>query len=360
MPMLFDSVLVDAQPRITANGYLVATAKVARTGIQIYAGSELGRPDLKLVRVYRPSEEVFSQDTMRSFAHRPMTNDHPAALVDAGNWKQFSIGHTGDEVARDGDYVKVPLVMMDAAAIADYQAGKRQLSMGYESEIEWKQGVTEKGEQYDAIQRKIINNHLALVDKGRAGGAQIGDTGGHPNKPETKDEGRKMADKRKIVIDGLTIEVDEAAVEVITKLQTALKEAQEKAEAGAEEAEAKQAEADKQLAQKDAEIADLKGKVLTGVQLDAEIKSRVELMTKAKKIADVDYSGKSAADIRKAAVIAAIGDSVKDKSEAYIEARFDALLDGVFGNQSSTQHKDSVDINAAYRNRIANAWRGKK
>lgn len=32
--------------RRTADGYLVADAKVARTGVQEYLGSELGRPDM--------------------------------------------------------------------------------------------------------------------------------------------------------------------------------------------------------------------------------------------------------------------------------------------------------------------------
>ena len=46
--------------RRTSDGYLVAMGKAARTGIQIYSGSEVGRPDLAQVRVYRPADEVFS------------------------------------------------------------------------------------------------------------------------------------------------------------------------------------------------------------------------------------------------------------------------------------------------------------
>jgi len=54
---------MDAKPRVTADGYMVAMPKAARIGMQDYMGSELGRPDLKVVRVYRPEEEVFNKDS---------------------------------------------------------------------------------------------------------------------------------------------------------------------------------------------------------------------------------------------------------------------------------------------------------
>src|SRR5690606_15489766 len=133
--ILHDTVTVAGKPRRTKDGYLVADARVARTGIQQYLGSELGKPELPIVRVYRPEESVFHADAMLSYAYRPMTNDHPAEPVTADNWRDVAVGQTGGEVARDGDFVRVPLVLMDATAIADYEAGKRELSMGYEAEI---------------------------------------------------------------------------------------------------------------------------------------------------------------------------------------------------------------------------------
>jgi len=55
---LTDTFTLDGVKR-TADGYLAAYARVARTGIQIYKGKELGRPDLGDVAVYRPASEVF-------------------------------------------------------------------------------------------------------------------------------------------------------------------------------------------------------------------------------------------------------------------------------------------------------------
>ena len=79
--MQFTDAVTVAGTRRRDDGYLVADARIARTGIQTYLGSEVGKPDMSTVRVYRPGSEVFSDDTMKSAAHRPVTNDHPPELV---------------------------------------------------------------------------------------------------------------------------------------------------------------------------------------------------------------------------------------------------------------------------------------
>lgn len=172
--VVFDEVVIDdgANVRFTDDGYLVACPRVARTGIQLYKGAECGKPDQDVVRVYRPHDSVFATDALHSFAHRPVTLDHPAVPVTADNWKKFAVGQTGDEVLRDGDTVRVPMVLMDKEAIEDYKAGKNQLSMGYTCDIEWVAGVSPEGEPYDAIQRNIRGNHLAIVKAAR-GGSQL-------------------------------------------------------------------------------------------------------------------------------------------------------------------------------------------
>src|SRR5690606_29290937 len=105
--------------------------------IQLYAGYEVGKPELPVVRVYRPSDEVFSKDALATYPHKPITNDHPAEPVSAENWKDHAVGFIGDEVARDGEFVRIPLMLADARAIADIEAGKRELSAGYTCELEW-------------------------------------------------------------------------------------------------------------------------------------------------------------------------------------------------------------------------------
>lgn len=167
--------------RITNDGYMVATPRIARTGIQLYYGSELGvtgRDASKVFKVYRPEDQVFDKEAMISLTYKPVTDDHPPVQVGAGNWKDYAVGTIGGEIARDGEYIRVPMTLMDAATIAKVKDGKAELSVGYTCDIEMVQGTTKDGVSYDAIQKNIRGNHLAVVKKARGGAAlKIGDAG---------------------------------------------------------------------------------------------------------------------------------------------------------------------------------------
>lgn len=176
---LFERVsLADADVRMTNDKYLTAMPRVARTGIQLYRGSEVGMNDKAIVRVYRPEDQVFDKDSLSTFAHKPVTDDHPKELVDASNWKKYAIGTMGGGVARDGEFIRVDLAVMDGAAIQKIKDGKAELSVGYTCEVVHGAGTTPTGEAYDAMQSNIRVNHLALVDTARGGSLlRIGDSG---------------------------------------------------------------------------------------------------------------------------------------------------------------------------------------
>jgi hypothetical protein len=90
--MNFTDAVTVARTRRTADGYLIAEAKVVRTGIQLYLSDEVGKPDLKIVRVYCLAGEVFADKSLRSFTHAPVTVNHPDEAVNAGNWKALVVG----------------------------------------------------------------------------------------------------------------------------------------------------------------------------------------------------------------------------------------------------------------------------
>lgn len=329
--MIFSDKVSTSAVRKTSDGYLVADAAVARTGIQHYLGREVGRPDMPIVRVHRPDKSVFAKDAMKSYAHRPMTNDHPADPVTSENWKDVAIGQTGGDVMRDGDFVRVPLVLMDQAAINDWEAGKVELSMGYSADIVFQSGVTDSGEEYDAIQTNLAMNHLALVNKARGGDKlRIGDSGNagiiHP---AHTNEGGHMADSnlRKVIVDGLSVETTDQGAQAIDKLTKQVGDAKAENVALADSHKAAIAAKDAEIAKKDAEIDSLKSKVMDAAALDAAVIARADLISKAKTVADQDYTGKSEAEIRKMAVAKKFGDAaVADKSAEYIEARFDIAV----------------------------------
>lgn len=321
--MLFDTVDVSGF-RITKDGYMVAEAKVARTGIQLYTAGELEMDGdaARIVRVYRPPEEVFAADAMASYAHRPIIDGHPKNKkpVDASNWKNLAKGQTGDEVLRDGEFVRVPLMLMDSGAIK--KAPYSELSMGYGMDLEVVDGQTPDGEQYDAIQRNLRMNHLALVSRARGGSAlKLGDT-------ILEDSNMSEVKLTTVIVDGLSVETTEPGAQAISKLTTELSDAR-KDLATAETAHSKALAAkDTELATKDAKIDELDGKLLSDKDLDAKVNDRADLIATAKTIADKDYSGMSDTEIRTTAVAAKLGQDVVDgQPEAYIKARFDILAD---------------------------------
>lgn len=377
MSMVLDAV---GQPRITNDGYLTAMVRAARTGVQKYRGFEVGEPQMKEVIVYRPEEEVFSKDSLHSYAHKPTTNDHPPVTVDSENWAKYGVGHTGGEVARDGEFVVVPLVLMDQEVIDDYRHGKKQLSLGYSCDLVWDSGNAPDGTAYDAVQRNIRANHLAVVANARGGpDLRIGDD---------NNEGEGTMTLKAIMVDGLTVEMTDIAAQQVQKtlaandariatLDKELKDARA-ALAKAETDAAAKATADKAaLEAKDAEVATLKKQaadaVLTPAQQDALVSERVSVVTAASKILGdkLVTKDKTVPEIRRQVVNAYMGDAAKDWKDEAITASFNTItakpaVDGrpdplvvalsdntVIGDKREESYKK-------YAEEIGNAWKNKK
>ncbi len=167
--------ILDCMPserRYTPEGFLIATAKLARSGIQPYRVSELpgasGDP-MRILSIYRPPEEVFEPESLASFENATLTNDHPSGFwVNTDNWRHLALGSVRNIRQQDG-YVVGDLIVQDKSTIALIESGKVGLSAGYQSQKEMTPGVTPDGQPYDGIQRNIRVNHIALVRSPRCG-----------------------------------------------------------------------------------------------------------------------------------------------------------------------------------------------
>jgi hypothetical protein len=341
--MKFTDSAAIAGTKVTEEGYLVTDAFTARTGIQNYLGSEVGKPEIQVVAVYRPAEEVFHKDSVQSFSHAPVTMDHPTEAVTADNWRQLGKGEASTEVMRDGERLRIPLIVKDAAAIAAVRAGKRELSVGYACDLDWTAGVTADGTKYDAVQRNIRANHIAIVDRGRAGSQfRIGDSAasnwGAAPIPKLELKLDKEPKMRNILVDGIPVEATDASAIVIEKLvkdrDTAVAAQKSLADASKEA-----------IAAKDTEIGELKAKLKqaqdstpSGAALDKLVADRASLIAKAGKLVkDFKADGLTDAEIRKQVVAKVLGDdAVKDSSEAEIAGAF-KVLDAKGGTQDGLQ-----------------------
>ncbi|HBK27314.1 MAG TPA: hypothetical protein DDY92_01910 [Dialister sp.] len=151
----------------TPEGYLICKdVPIARTGIQQYRGMEFGGEDPnKLYNVERPEAEVFSKVALASFEGKPVVDEHPHEDVKTGNVLRYLKGtcrnvHRGDGAL--SDCIVADLIIYDDDLIRKIEDGKRDISCGYDCLWEPKDDAT-------YIQREIRGNHVAVVDRGRAG-----------------------------------------------------------------------------------------------------------------------------------------------------------------------------------------------
>lgn len=154
----------------TPEGFLVCLAvPIARTGEQIYGAGETpleAGADGK-ISIYRDEKEVFRPQTIASFNGKPITIKHPEDFVTTKNWSSLAKGIVQNARRGEGDQkndLLADLLITDDEAIKLVKNGLREVSCGYEAEYE----QTDDGK---GMQTKIVGNHLALVDEGRAGSA---------------------------------------------------------------------------------------------------------------------------------------------------------------------------------------------
>jgi uncharacterized protein len=315
--MFYDRAKIAGTARITKDGYFVADALVARAdNIQDYLAAELGLTDRapgEVVRVFRPAAEVFHKDALASLAHRPVTLDHPSVPVQASNWKSLAVGDVGDEIMRDGEFVRVPIKIMDSGAIDSIKSDRREFSLGYTAEMVAQTGVHD-GQPYDFVAKNFRYNHLAAVSRARGG-------------QELRIVDERTQEKAAMKIRIGDAEVDATNGEAVRIAVDAAMSAKD-AEVGA--LTAKLATATTALEAKDGEIVGLKAKLadaeITPEKLQALADARAQVIGKAKSLAPaLVVDGKTDAEIRKAAVTAKLGDAAASMSDAAIEGAFAAL-----------------------------------
>ena len=118
----------------------------------------------KEFEVYRPEDEVFSEATIASFEGMPVTDDHPEDPVNAENIHLYQKGHVQNVhrgTGKEKDMLIADLVITDPQTIQAVLDGKREISCGYDYNMDDSDGKF--------TQRQIRGNHVAIVDRGRAG-----------------------------------------------------------------------------------------------------------------------------------------------------------------------------------------------
>lgn len=322
MKQRYDKALIQDYAE-TPEGYLTVTAPITRPGVFPYMHEDGILMEAKL------PEDLFSTATVKSANAKPITDEHPNGIVTLANHDKYAKGMTHTDATVKDHKLYVSFTITDADTIQKVKNGKRELSIGFLADIEKSVGLYD-GAKYDAVQRNMQINHVALVDKGRAGpsvairgdAAVMVDADADADADVKQNKGGQTMPTLKL--DNIEYEVDATVKAKFETLETKLDAAETKA---------KQFDTLKgnhdalvtQLADKEAELVEVKQK---SDGLDDAVNARVELISNTKQILGdaFEFKGKSDRDI-KVAVIATTEKDFKGDglSDEYINGRYEGL-----------------------------------
>lgn len=357
-----DRFSLDASPIIkTDEGFLqLSQLRATRVGVFKYM-----RADGTIRRELRHPDDVFKADSLATLQGKPITLLHPSAnggYVDSKNFGELAVGLTGSDVkVSENKFVDISGSITKFDAVEQVLTRKatglgQELSCGYRADMVEESG-TFNGEPYDCRQTNIRYNHVALVPKGRAGEACKVRLDADSAILFDNDIIMETPNMDKIILDGKEFDVSKEVAEAFTKhsakhdnaietLNKKVASAEVKADAAGEELEALKKTLGETEAKHDAANEELtkvrEENALTAEKLDALAEERAEVIAVATRhVKEFKKDGKSNLEIKKETVAAACPNvKLDEKSEAYIEARFDMLSEEAPKNDPL---KDSIN-----------------
>jgi hypothetical protein len=322
------------------DGVIIGEAVATRAGVFKYR-----QPDGTIRAEFRSPLEVFKADSMASARMVPITDRHPSDFVKPENAKELSVGFTGENVRADGHNLVVPLNINTAEGVAAVDGGRSELSFGYACEVVESSGRWD-GEEYTHAQRNIKYNHLALVESARAGKVASLRLDAHDAVMQIESERKESVTMgAKVHLDsGIAVECDEHLAADFNKARAERKDAEDQV-----------AELQKKLDSVTAERDELKErvekaeKVDHSAEIDKGIKARLAITGKASKVLDEDavekFDGMSNEEIRNAAIAKKYPDlDLSEKSNDYLNARFDAICETIDDADDGTAQKNADKV----------------
>lgn len=165
IPKLHKVIRLDSQALdqtfFTPEGYLIDHPILTSVGIFEYKN-----PDGSVRRELRLPEDVFDPESLSSYKGKPVIITHDAGFVSKDNVARHEIGTILSDGYRLGDDVRAEIVIHETDEMK--RCGLKELSLGYSLDLDETPGVW-NGQHYDAVQKNIRINHLALVREARAG-----------------------------------------------------------------------------------------------------------------------------------------------------------------------------------------------
>lgn len=165
-----DKLTVPSTRRIQDTGQMIAEGAIARVGVLKYRAKDLAglfsdRDPESVVRVAQLSDDLFAPETLEKFRSAPITIGHPAEDVNTHNMKELGKGTLEGAPFQDGMHLASSMVLNDQEAIDLVNSGVTELSVrAYYTLVR-----VDDSDEYDAIRTIKTVNHVAIVERGRAG-----------------------------------------------------------------------------------------------------------------------------------------------------------------------------------------------
>ncbi len=337
-----DSNAMDSNRVTDTNGWIeIKDNPISKVGIYQYSGASIGGDPNRIYNVYRPEAELSDPECINSFKLLPWVNEHVMlGEKDRGLTPAEEKGIEGvvgeDVYFKDGTlYANIKVFSENLSELIE--AGKKQLSAGYRCIYEMISGIYD-GVQYDAIQRNIRGNHLALVHEGRMGReVAVQDHLDHFNFTFDSKEIIKMSEENKKEEEkkeGMDARMSKALDWIEKKMEdeaeeSKKKEAKEDAKDGVEpDVEGLDGEEEKEKESKKEDKKEGMDHALLTKNIFVEIEKRNVLANKLSKyLGTFDHSDKTLAEVAKYGV-EKLGISCPKGSET-------VALDGYFHNRPS-------------------------
>jgi hypothetical protein len=343
----FDRMEMETSFETTAEGFLQGSAVVTRTGVFTYLN-----PDGTYRYELRHPDDVFVPESLETIKRKPVTNDHPTdGIITKKNAKKFVVGSTGSEVKTDDNKIAIDFVVMDEKTIENIKNGKRELSLGYRCDTFPEEGVYE-GFKYTHRQKNIVVNHLAVVQKGRAGSvARIRLDGALApiNIENAKENGMEDTTIFKTInLDSVDYQAEAKVIEVLKDNEAKALASQVKLDEAIAEKTKAEAERDslkESLAQVQAQMDELKKVHVDSADVQRMVRERVALESFATKVGVEFKADQADIEIMKAVVQKQFPNAPVERLDdaVYLKARYDVAVESVVVESEADQQVRSIN-----------------
>lgn len=316
----FDQVEIsqETMQKLGMTGFLTYQFTAAKPGVYPYYDHELGR----VVYELKHPDDLLKPEVVSQLNHCPITEDHPSEMVNLDNSTHITKGITHGDSRIENEMLVGSGTVFDPGLVAKIlNKQKNGCSVGFVCELIDEVGDYE-GQRYERRQTSFVFNHMAMVAIPRCGPDCVARIDSMDKEAAVQimaeeipylNERSQTKEMKKIRIDSLEFEVTDEVASKFGELQGRL-DAQE--------------DANKRLRE---ENDSLKKQTVPVEKLDEMVEFRSKLLGVACTFVGDGYESKGKSDRQiKIDCIASFSKGQftgEGKSDDYINARFDTMLD---------------------------------